>query len=312
MVEYIKDVIWKNGQKVSDFLEQMKANGYQSIELYKAAEIIYKMKKEKAKIFLTFTSNLGTSGLRGLFAQLIKLGLADIIVTTAGALEEDIMKSIGEKFLITRFNADDIALHEKGHNRVGNIAITTDTYQKFEGFIIPILEKIAKEKKSLTTSELIYEIGKNLKDNNSFIRQAYLKKVPIHCPSIIDGSIGFQLYFVKQKHPEFNIDIISDFKETMFYTTQDDRKGVIALGGGVSKHFAILSSLISGGMDYAVYITTANATSGSASGATTSEAKSWGKIKDDADSVTVKGDATVLFPLVMFSVLDRLKKEGEI
>jgi deoxyhypusine synthase len=65
-------------------------------------------------------------------------------------------------------------------------------------------------------------------------------------------------------------------------------------------------------MDYAVYITTANATSGSASGATTSEAKSWGKIKDDADSVTVKGDATILFPLVMFSVLDKLKKEGEI
>ena len=77
----------------------------------------------------------------------------------------------------------------------------------------------------------------------------------------------------------------------------------------MSKHFGLLMSLINGGLDYAVYITTAKPQSGSMSGATTKEAKSWGKIKDDSDAVTVFGDATILFPLIMHYVLDALEEE---
>mgnify|MGYP004004080291 CR=1 FL=1 len=61
------------------------------------------MKKDNAKIFLTFTSNMVTSGLRGFFAQIVKLGMADVIVTTVGGIEEDIMKATGEKFKIGKF-----------------------------------------------------------------------------------------------------------------------------------------------------------------------------------------------------------------
>ena len=57
-------------------------------------------------------------------------------------------------------------------------------------------------------------------------------------------------------------------------------------------------------------MTTAHKTSGSLSGATTSEAKSWGKVKDDSDAVTVIGDVTITFPLAMISALDKLKEEG--
>ena len=311
-MEYVKNIKWKKDMKVSELVDNFSSLGFQSIELYKATQVIYKMRKEKAKTYLTFTSNLGTSGLSGFFAQLIEMKLVDVVVTTAGAIEEDIMKAIGEKFLLTRFNADDVELHEKGHNRIGNLAITTDSYQRFEGFIAPVLKEIAQKQKDLTVSQLLKEIGLRLKNKDSFLYQAAKNNVPIYCPAITDGSIGFQLYFTKQKVPDFNLDIINDFKEMMFATTQDDKKGVIALGGGASKHLAILSTLISGGMDYAVYITTARATSGSMSGATTNEAKSWGKVKDDADAVTVNGDVTILFPLIMFSVLDRLKKEKEI
>jgi len=51
------------------------------------------------------------------------------------------------------------------------------------------------------------------------------------------------------------------------------------LGGGVSKHHALLASLLNGGLDYAVYITTSHQESGSMNSATTNEAKSWGKSK---------------------------------
>jgi deoxyhypusine synthase len=92
----------------------------------------------------------------------------------------------------------------------------------------------------------------------------------------------------------------------------DEKKGLISLGGSISKHYAIFSALLSGGFNYAVYLTTSHPTSGSMSGATTQEAKSWGKIKDDGEATTVNGDVTITFPLIMCSVLDKLKKGGEI
>ncbi|MBW3020767.1 deoxyhypusine synthase family protein, partial [Candidatus Woesearchaeota archaeon] len=93
-------------------------------------------------------------------------------------------------------------------------------------------------------------------------------------------------------------------------TSHDEKKGVIALGGSISKHHAILSTLLNGGAEYAAYITTAHRTSGSMSGATTNEAKSWGKVKDDADIATAIGDVTILFPLAMIAALEELKEEG--
>ena len=88
------------------------------------------------------------------------------------------------------------------------------------------------------------------------------------------------------------------------------KKGVIALGGSISKHHAILSTLLNGGANYAVYMTTAHKTSGSMSGATTKEAKSWGKVKDDSDIATVIGDVTITFPLAMINALEQLDEEG--
>jgi len=295
---------------VKELVEQFSTTGFQSIELYKAAEIMVKMKREGAKVILSFTSNMGTSGLRGLFAQLIRVKMVDIVVTTVGAIEEDIMKAIGEKFYIHRFDTDDIKLHEDGMNRVGNLLISNDSYVRFENYITHVLDEIFRKSPRISVSSLLREIGIRLDDRNSFLYQAALRGVPVLCPAITDGAMGFHLYMARQRNPDAQIDIIEDFSTLLFSLSQEDKKGLIALGGGVSKHHAMLATLLSGGADYAVYITTSHASSGSMSGATTSEAKSWGKIKDDSDSVTVIGDATILFPIAVCYALDVLSKEG--
>ena len=117
---------------------------------------------------------------------------------------------------------------------------------------------------------------------------------------------------LQQKHNDFVIDVIKDFQNILFTTSHDDKKGLISLGGSISKHHAILACLLNGGLDYAVYMTTAHASSGSMSGATTEEAKSWGKVKDDSDVSTVIGDVTFTFPLVMMKALEILNKDGVI
>lgn len=309
-MRYVKDLLWKPGMSLSETVDGLGNVGFQGVELRRAADTIVKMKTEGAKIFLTFTSNMVTSGLRGLFAQLVELGIAHALITTVGAIEEDIMKANGEQFIIGSFFSDDIANHEKGMNRIGNLFITNESYARFEDLINPMLATLYEKQKRYSVTEFLHEIGLMLHDKHSLLYQAAKNNVPVFCPAITDGALGFHLYLFQQKHPDFIIDVIRDFKTLIEWTTHDDKKALIALGGGVSKHHAILAALLTGGLDYAVYITTARYTSGSMSGATTQEAKSWGKIKDDSDAVTVTGDASVFFPLVIMRALDQLKEEG--
>ncbi len=307
---FVQDFTWKEGITVKELVSQYGSIGFQSIELARAKETIVKMKKAGAKIFLTFTSNMVTSGLRGFFAQLVRLGMADVLVTTAGAIEEDIMKAMGERFAIGSFSSDDIELHERGDNRVGNLVITNESYCRLEDKILPMLDKIYAKQHRLTVSEFLREIGLQLEDENSILSQAAKHDVPIFCPGITDGSLGFHLFMYQQQHDDFIIDVVKDFKKIVLCTSHDDTKGVIALGGSISKHHAILACLLNGGARFAVYLTTARPTSGSMSGATTNEAKSWGKVQDDSDVATVVGDVTITFPIAMIAALEELKAEG--
>ena len=306
----VKDLIWKSGTSIKDLVNDFSNLGYQATELSEAVNVIIKMKQNKAKIFLTFTSNMTTSGLRGFFAQLCKLKIPDILVTTSGSIEEDIMRSTGESFQISSFNADDTQLHEKGENRVGNLIIKVESYMKFEDKIHEYLKKIYEKQKRISSSDLLKEIGLMLNDENSILYQAAKNSIPIYCPGIADSSFGFHLFLFQQKNPDFTVDTIYDMKRIVTDTGFDEKKGIITLGGGISKHYAVCAALINGGFDYAVYLTTSHASSGSMSGATTQEAKSWGKIKDDSEAATVNGDVTITFPLIMFSVMDKLKEQG--
>jgi len=306
----VKDFQWKQGITVKELMNQYRNVGYQSIELAKASEVIVKMKKNGAKIFLTFTSNMVTSGLRGFFAQLIKLKIPSVIVTTVGGIEEDIMKANGEIFKIGNFNNDDVELHEQGINRVGNLLIQNEAYMKFEDYINPVLNQLYQKQKRWAVSDMLREIGLMLNDENSILYQAAKNEVPIFCPAITDGAFGFHLYLFQQKNPDFIVDVVKDFGNILFTTSHDDKKGVIALGGSISKHHAILCTLLNGGANYAVYMTTAHNTSGSMAGATTNEAKSWGKVKDDSDIATVNGDVTIMFPLAMIKALEELKEDN--
>ncbi len=306
----IKDFKYKPNMTTEEMVDSFGNLGYQAIELKEAQKVFLKMKRENTKIFLTFTSNMVTSGLRGLFAQLCSMKIPSILVTTSGSIEEDVMKSLGAKFEVSSFNADDTALHERGENRIGNILIKSESYMKFEDEMAKYLSVVYQKKQRISSSELLHEIGLLIPDENSILHQAAKNNIPIYCPGIADSSFGFQLYMFQQKNPDFIVDTILDMKRITEDLSFDEKKGLISLGGSISKHYAVFASLLSGGIDYAIYLTTSHASSGSMSGATTQEAKSWGKIKDDGQAATVNGDVCITFPLLITSALDKMKKEG--
>jgi deoxyhypusine synthase len=109
-----------------------------------------------------------------------------------------------------------------------------------------------------------------------------------------------------QEHKDFKINLFEDEQELMNIVFDAKKTGALMIGGGISKHHVIWWNQFRDGLDYVVYITTAPEYDGSLSGARIREAVSWGKVKENAKFVTVEGDATVILPLMIAALIERL------
>jgi len=300
-LEEVKGINFDKKVSVNDLLEGLATTGYQATHLWQAIQIIRAMRKEKVTIYLGYTSNMVSSGLRDIFRYLVENKMVDVIVTTAGGVEEDIIKCIAP-FYLSSFEAPGAKLREKGLNRIGNILVPNDHYVKFEQWLVPLLHKVAdeyKDKKPITPSELIARMGKEINNKESIYYWAQKNNIPVFCPALTDGSIGDMIYFFLYKRPEFSLDIAADIKNINDLTMNAKKTGIIILGSGLVKHHICNTNMMRNGADYAVYINNAQEFDGSDAGARPDEAVSWGKILPDAKTVKVFGDATILFPLIV-------------
>jgi deoxyhypusine synthase len=269
-----------------------------------AIDITRKMIKECDKIYLGYTSNMISSGLREVIRYLVEHKRVHECVTTGGGIEEDIIKCLGD-CVLGDFRTSGKELREKGINRIGNIYAPNTNYIKFEDWIMPILEELYQEQKSRgrphAPYEIIWKLGERIGDEKSVCYWAWKNKIRIYCPAITDGSFGDMIYFFKYKkgREDFAIDIAEETKLLNDSTQGLERSGVIILGAGVVKHSILNAHLYRGGADYAVYINTAGEFDGSDAGALPEEAVSWGKLTAEAERVKVFGDATIIFPILV-------------
>jgi deoxyhypusine synthase len=171
----------------------------------------------------------------------------------------------------------------------------------------PILQELWQEgKRDFSGKELIWEFGRRIRNKNSILYWAWRNRVPVYVPGILDGAFGNQLWLFWQDHRDFKINQFRDEQGLADAVFNAKRTGALMMGGGISKHHTIWWNQFRGGLDYAVYITTAPEWDGSLSGARMREAVSWGKVKGRAKYVTVEGDATVLLPLIVGALIERL------
>ncbi|MCX8189898.1 MAG: deoxyhypusine synthase [Candidatus Diapherotrites archaeon] len=300
--EIIRGPDFSKDYALKDFVSAYKNIGFQASHLAVACEIIKEMRKEKATIFLAYNSNMVSSGLREVIAYLVQKKLVHVLVTTAGGVEEDIIKTM-KPFLLGSFGLEGKKLRERGINRIGNIIVPNSRYIAFEKFMQKFLEKIYKKQvqpgKIIGASEFIYELGKEVKDKNSIYYWATRNNIPCFCPALTDGAIGDNIFFFKQKRPDFKLDVADDIVKLGSIAINAEKTGIIVLGGGFVKHHVCNANLLRDGAEYAVYITTETEEGGSDSGARPDEAVSWGKIKANGRMVKVYGDATLIFPLVV-------------
>ncbi len=298
----VKGYDFNEGVDYSNILASYATTGFQASHMARATDIIQEMRKENASIFLGYTSNMISSGLREIFRWLVEHKHVTYVVTSGGGVEEDIIKCLGD-CVIGDFRAPGKELREKGINRIGNLYAPNNNYIKFEEFIMPLLAEMLAEQKETghihTPSELIWKLGEKIGNPASVYYWAYKNKIKVFSPSVLDGSLGDMVYFFMSKHPEFKLDIARETQELNNATTGLTKSGVIILGAGVVKHAILNAHLYRNGADYAVYINNAQEFDGSDAGALPEEAISWGKLKPDIPSVKVQGDATIIFPLIV-------------
>jgi len=235
--------------------------------------------------------------------------MVDVIVTTAGGIEEDLIKCLAPTYR-GDFSLPGALLRSKGLNRIGNLLVPNDNYCKFENWIMPIFDQMLLEQSTenvWTPSKVIARLGKEINDENSYLYWAYKNNIPVYCPSLTDGSLGDMLFCHAVRNPGLIIDIVQDIRfmngEAIHATPR--KTGIIVLGGGLPKHHICNANMFRNGADYAVYINTAQEFDGSDSGAQPDEAVSWGKIKGSAKPVKVHCDASIAFPLLVAATFAR-------
>ncbi|RME78940.1 MAG: deoxyhypusine synthase [Methanobacteriota archaeon] len=284
-----------------EYIKNIGNVGFQSTNIGVGANILTKMWEGETTNYLAFTGNIVASGMRGLLARLVKEKKFNIVITTAGAVDHDIIKSISH-YEMSSFTTNDVEMHREGINRIGNIGVPNDRYVMLEEVCKEVYGSVEKT----SPSELTHLFGKWIGENRgeeekerSFLYWAYKNDVPVFVPGISDGAIGLQMFFHKQQNKEFSVDITGDMAKLASLTLNAEKTGALILGGGISKHHTIGVNIARGGLDYAVYVSTATEFDGSLSGARSNEAISWGKIREEAKHVDIYGEVTTVLPLLL-------------
>ena len=308
----VKDIKVTKAMTVDDMLQAMgRAGGFTAQKLADATDVAEKMvKKEGCLKILSFPACIMATGTRGVIVDMVKNHMVDLIITTCGCLDHDLSR-LYAAYYKGDFMMDDALLRENDVSRLGNVLVPDDCYgYVLEDNLLPMFDEIFAETQSMSTHEIIDKVGEKLADvrghEDSLLYWAHGNNVPIVVPGITDGSFGCQLWMYYQTHRKLRIDLFADEQMLSEMTNEAKYTGAIIIGGGISKHHVIWWNQFRGGLDYCIYLTTAEEYDGSLSGARIREAVSWGKVKANAKKMTVEGDATITLPLINAGLANRL------
>jgi deoxyhypusine synthase len=275
----------------------------------KAAEIVKEMFiAPNYTVFLTLAGPLVPGGMRQIIRDLIDQEYVNAIVTTGANMVHDMVESLGNRHWIGTFLAEDEELKDKDIGRIGDIYIEQKAFKDLEDWIYKNLESIPEKKRErISTTELLNELGKNITDPNSILATAAKKEVPIISPGIVDSIVGFHMWMYGQDK-KLKIDPLLDTHKIVDIVYDAKKVGMIILGGGWPKHYALFANTFREGVDRAIQITMDRPEPGGLSGATLKEAISWGKVKPEGKEVTVICDVTIAFPLIIAYALEKINK----
>lgn len=282
-----------------------RSGGFTGRYFGEAAEVLASMLEDlECNIMLSFPASIVSTGVRGVVAQLTRDNLVDLIITTCGTLDHELARAFNPYYK-GEFTLVDEELERSGFHRLGSVIIPKKAYgELIEEKMSDLLSRLYENGlRSVSSIDLSWEIGRVVGDENSILYWAYKNRIPVIVPGLVDGAVGYQLWLFTQSRKDFRIDLVKDENVLSDFVFTSKKLGALMLGGGISKHHTIWWAQFKGGLDYAIYVTTAVEYDGSLSGAHVREAVSWGKVKPKAKKVTVYGDATLVLPFLVSAAL---------
>ena len=267
----------------------------------------------KTTIGLTMAGAMTPAGLGGCVIELMDRGLVDFVISTGANLYHDLHYALnftlhrGSPFL------DDVDLYEHGIIRIYDVLLPTDVLLETDAYIRDFLNRTAYDAPT-SSAEFHHRLGRDLVarqpgcDQYSLVAKAASAGVPIYTSSPGDSSIGMNVASHELLEAgRCMIDPNRDVNEICAIILAGEKNGCLICGGGSPKNFYLqgqptlweVYGIPKGGNEYFIQFTTDQAVWGGLSGATPSEAVSWGKVNPDQlpDTVVAYCDSTIAFPL---------------
>ena len=312
-MQYVNQMNIRADMSLEDLMDEMeKVRVLGAGKLSKATRIVSEIfEDEEYTVFLAIAGPMVPGGLRSLIRYLIAEKFVNGIVSTGANVTHDLIESIGFRHKVGNSRVDDLTLKKRNLGRIYDIYVEQRAFEELEKEVYRILENIPEERrKGISSYDLLREIGGRIGDRNSILKTAQIENVPIICPCLHDSMVGLHLWTFSQLktlslNPLLDMNKLSD----MMFTAK--KVGVIILGGGVPKHHILVASTFRDGVDAAVQITLDRPEGGGLSGAPLEEAISWRKIRSNKRIVTVTGDVTMLFPIIVLSAIQSINKKRD-
>ncbi len=264
-------------------------------------------------IALTVAGALTPAGLGGCFVELMERGLVDFLISTGANLYHDLHYALN--FTLHRGSpfVDDVALYDEGVIRIYDVLFPATVLLRTDEYVREFLVRSGLNG-PVSTAELHYALGQDLRERHpgceaySVLAAAAACGVPIYTSSPGDSSIGMNVAYHELMHDSrLMVDPNKDVNEVCAFILAGKKNGCVILGGGSPKNFYLqgqptlweVYGIPKGGNDYFIQMTTDQVVWGGLSGATPSEAVSWGKVNPGVlpDTVVAYCDSTIAFPL---------------
>ncbi|MEP7285409.1 MAG: deoxyhypusine synthase [Chloroflexota bacterium] len=301
-------------------------NAYNAGRLREACQIFAnKVCLDGVTVGLTISGAMTPAGLGfATVVPLIEAGLVDWIVSTGANLYHDIHYSLGMELFAISPQVDDVQLRDEKLIRIYDIVFDQSVLLDSDAFLRKIM--VAPEfQRKMGTSEMHYLLGKYVREaedalmarglgtqHRSILSAAYAHAVPIYTSSPGDSTLGMNVAALRLAGNKLELDVEHDVNESTAIVHNAKASGgksaVVIFGGGSPKNFALqtepqmqeILNIPERGHDYFIQFTDARPDTGGLSGATPSEAVTWGKIDPEQlpDTVVCYCDSTIAWPIM--------------
>ena len=289
-----------------------------------------RMLEDDVTVGMSLTGAMTPAGLgMSTIIPLVEAGFLDWIVSTGANLYHDAHFGLGLAMHRGTPFADDVELREEGVVRIYDIFFDYEVLLSTDAFIREVSAG-PEFQRPMSTAEYHYLLGGYVLEREkalglsrkSLLGVAHRCGVPVYTSSPGDSSIGMNVAEQALTGSRLRFDPSADVNETSAIVfdakTHGGKSGVLIIGGGSPKNFVLQTEpqiqevlgISEKGHDYYLQITDARPDTGGLSGATPSEAVSWGKIDPDQlpGTVVCYLDNTVGFPIVAAYALAKRKK----